>query len=135
MVTRTQHFMNGFYMEDGSFINVIYQKNLDVLDVPFQIQKNVRIPVGTYKFDELTLTYNTNPARRLYERFSYNPMEFYGGTKQTISAPSACAAAATCRASCSSAGTTCGCRGATSWRTWQSCASTTPCRRGRPSAA
>ena len=85
MVTRTQHFMNGFYMEDGSFINVIYQRNLDVLDVPFQIQKNVRIPVGTYKFDELTLTYNTNPARRFYERFSYNPMEFYGGTKQTIS--------------------------------------------------
>jgi hypothetical protein len=85
MVTRTQHFMNGFYMEDGSFINVIYQKNLDVLDVPFQIQKNVRIPVGTYKFDELTLTYNTNPARRFYERFSYNPMEFYGGTKHTIS--------------------------------------------------
>lgn len=85
MVTRTQHFMNGFYMEDGSFINVIYQKNLDVLDLPFQIQKNVQIPVGTYKFDELTLTYNTNPARRFYERFSYNPMEFYGGTKQTIS--------------------------------------------------
>ncbi len=84
MVTRTQHFMNGFYMEDGSFINVIYQKNLDVLDVPFQIQKDVRIPVGTYKFDEVTLTYNTNPARRFYERFSYNPMEFYGGTKQTI---------------------------------------------------
>ena len=35
MVARTQHFMNGFYMQDGSFINVIYQRNLDVLDVPF----------------------------------------------------------------------------------------------------
>jgi hypothetical protein len=85
MVTRTQHFMNGFYMQDGSFLNVIYQKNLDVLDVPFQIQKDVRIPIGPYKFDELQLTYNTNPARRFYERFTYNPMEFYGGTKQTIS--------------------------------------------------
>jgi hypothetical protein len=85
MVTRTQHFMNGFYMDDGSFINVIYQKNLDVLDVPFQIQKNVQIPIGTYKFDEVQLTYNTNPARRFYERFTYQPMEFYGGTKQTIS--------------------------------------------------
>ena len=37
-------------------MNVIYQKNLDVLDVPFQIQKNVQIPIGTYKFDELQLT-------------------------------------------------------------------------------
>ena len=53
MVGRTQHFMNGFYMQDGSFINVIYQRNLDVLDVPFRIpQTTVTIPVGTYKFDE-----------------------------------------------------------------------------------
>jgi hypothetical protein len=85
MVTRTQHFRNGFYMEDGSFVNVIYQRNLDVLDVPFEIQKNVHIPVGTYKFDELQLTYNTSPARRFYERFTYNPMAFYGGTKHTVS--------------------------------------------------
>jgi hypothetical protein len=85
MVTRTQHFMNAFHMEDGSFLNVIYQRNLDVLDEPFQIQRNVEIPVGTYKFDELTLTYNTNPARRFYERFTYQPMAFYGGTKHTIS--------------------------------------------------
>ena len=84
MVTRTQHFMNGFYMEDGSFINIIYQKNLDVLDVPFRIQPGVVIPIGTYKFDELQLTYNTNPARRFYERFTYQPMEFYGGTKKTV---------------------------------------------------
>ena len=84
MVTRTQHYMNGFYMEDGSFINVIYQRNLDVLDVPFRIQPGVVIPIGTYKFDELQLTYNTNPARRFYERFTYQPMEFYGGTKKTV---------------------------------------------------
>jgi hypothetical protein len=85
MVSRTQHFMNGFQMDDGSFINVIYQRNLDVLDVPFQIQRDVRIPVGAYNFDELTLTYNTNPAKRFYERFTYQPMEFYGGTRHTVS--------------------------------------------------
>ena len=84
MVARTQHFMNAFYLEDGSFVNVIYQKDLDVLDAPFQIQKNITIPIGTYRFDELMLTYNTNPARRVYERFTYQPQEFYGGTKQTV---------------------------------------------------
>jgi uncharacterized protein DUF5916/cellulose/xylan binding protein with CBM9 domain len=84
MVARTQHFMNAFYLDDGSFVNVIYQRDLDVLDVPFQIQKNVTIPIGTYKFDELMLTYNTNPARRFYERFTFQPMEFYGGTKKTV---------------------------------------------------
>ncbi len=86
MVGRTQHFMNGFYLQDGSFINVIYQRDLDVLDVPFVVpQTTVSIPVGTYKFDEATFSYNTNPAKRFYERFSYNPMEFYGGTKQALS--------------------------------------------------
>ena len=56
LVTRTEHFMNGFYMQDGSFINVIYQRNLDVLDTPFRIQSNVTIPVGSYNFHELDLT-------------------------------------------------------------------------------
>jgi Domain of unknown function (DUF5916)/Carbohydrate family 9 binding domain-like len=87
MVGRTQHFMNGFYMQDGSFINVIYQRDLDVLDVPFVVpQTKVTIPVGSYKFDEATFTYNTNPAKRFYERFSWNPMHFYDGTKQAVSA-------------------------------------------------
>ena len=86
MVGRTQHFMNGFYMQDGSFINVIYQRDLDVLDKPFQIAKGVTIPVGSYKFDEATFTYNTNPAKRVYERFTWNPMQFYDGTKQAVSA-------------------------------------------------
>ena len=85
MVARTQHFMVGTYLDDGSFINVIYQKQLDVLDVPFQIQPAIQIPVGTYRFDELMLTYNTNPARRIYERFTYQPAEFYDGTRHTVS--------------------------------------------------
>ena len=87
LVGRTQHFMNGFYMQDGSFFNVIYQRDLDVVDAPFVVpQTHVTIPVGSYSFDEATLTYNTNPARRVYERFTWNPMQFYGGTKQGISA-------------------------------------------------
>ena len=87
MVGRTQHFMNGFYMQDGSFINVIYQRDLDVLDVPFVVpQTKVTIPVGSYKFDEATFSYNTNPAKRFYERFSWNPMQFYDGTKQAVTA-------------------------------------------------
>jgi hypothetical protein len=85
MVARTQHFMVGTYLDDGSFINVIYQKQLDVLDVPFRVQRDVSIPIGKYDWNELMLTYNTNPARRVYERFTYQPLEFYGGTRQTVS--------------------------------------------------
>ena len=45
LVGRTQHFMNGFYMRDGSFFNVIYQRDLDVVDAPFVVpQTHVTIP-------------------------------------------------------------------------------------------
>ncbi len=86
MVNRVHHFMVGTWLDDGSFINVIYQKNLDVLDAPFRIQPGVTIPVGTYEFDDLSLTYNTAPARRVYSRLSYSPQQFYGGTRQNVSA-------------------------------------------------
>jgi len=85
MVGRTIHTMVGTTLEDGSYINVIYQKNLDVLDTPFEVQ-SVTIPVGTYRFDEVTLTYNTSPARRFYERFTYSPQQYYGGTRHDIEA-------------------------------------------------
>ncbi len=86
LIGRTTHFMVGTTLDDGSFINVIYQRNLDVLDEPFQIQRNVRIPVGSYAFNEWTFTYNTSPARRVYQRFTYSPQQFYGGTSREVNA-------------------------------------------------
>ncbi len=79
MVGRTQHFMVGTRLEDDSYINVIYQRNLDVLDAPFEIHEDVTIPIGTYNFDEWNLSYSTSPAARWYGSVRYEPMEFYGG--------------------------------------------------------
>ena len=86
MIGRTLHYMVGTTLKDGSFINLIYQRNLDVLDLPFEVQRGVFIPVGTYRFDEATFTYNTSPARRLYQRFTYTPQEYYGGSSYEVSA-------------------------------------------------
>ena len=86
LVTRRVHHMLGINLDDGSFINIILNRWLDVLDAPFRIQKSVTIPVGTYRFNELSLTYNTNPARRLYEQFTYSPQQFYGGDRRDVSA-------------------------------------------------
>ena len=36
--------MLGTTLRDDSFINVIYQRNLDVLELPFNIRPDVRIP-------------------------------------------------------------------------------------------
>jgi hypothetical protein len=86
MVARLHHYMVGTWLRDDSFINVIFQQNLDVLDHPFRIRPDVAIPPGTYNSKELMLTYNTSPGRRFYERFTYSPMEFYGGTRHQVSA-------------------------------------------------
>ena len=68
LVGRHHHLMHGTTLRDDSFINVIYQRNLDVLDAPFRIRPNVTIPVGAYNMNEWMFTYNTSPGRRLYSR-------------------------------------------------------------------
>lgn len=85
LVSRAQHYMVGTWLNDGSFINVIYQRNLEVLDEPFPLPRNVRIPVGAYAFNEWTFTYNTSPARRVYQRFTFEPNQFYDGTSRNVS--------------------------------------------------
>ena len=83
LIGRLHHLMHGTTLRDDSFINVIYQRNLDVLDLPFRIRPNVIIPAGAYNMNEWVFTYNTSPGKRLYSRLSFSPNEFYGGDKKT----------------------------------------------------
>jgi hypothetical protein len=85
MIGRLHHYMVGTTLHDDSFINVIFQQSLDVLDAPF-VLRGVRIPVGTYRADEWIFTYNTSPGRRFYQRVTFSPMDFYGGTRRQITA-------------------------------------------------
>jgi hypothetical protein len=79
-------YVLGTTLRDDSFINVIFQQTLDVLDQPFRIWPGVVIPAGSYESNEWILMYNTSPWRRFYERLTVSPMEFYGGTRLQISA-------------------------------------------------
>ncbi|MGE4055673.1 MAG: hypothetical protein AB7F99_12820, partial [Vicinamibacterales bacterium] len=79
IVGRTQHFMVGTRMEDETFINVIFERHLDVLDTPFNVQPTVSIPVGAYNFYKWVLSYASNPAARWYGSIRYEPQEFYSG--------------------------------------------------------
>ncbi|MGD9903066.1 MAG: DUF5916 domain-containing protein [Vicinamibacterales bacterium] len=85
LVGRLHHLMWGTTLRDDSFINVIYQRNLDVLDQPFNIRPDVRIPVGSYNMHEWMFTYNTSPGKRFFQRVTFQPNEFYGGTRRTLS--------------------------------------------------
>jgi hypothetical protein len=84
LVYRMHHYMLGTTLQDDSFINVVYQQVLDVLDAPFQIRPNVRIPIGDYKFNEWSFTYNTSPGRKLYGRMQFAPSTFYDGTRRNL---------------------------------------------------
>ncbi|MCC7178473.1 MAG: hypothetical protein IT177_08790 [Acidobacteria bacterium] len=86
MVGRQHHYMLGTTLRDDSFINVILNQTLDVLDAPFRIRPNVTIPAGSYQMNEWMFTFNTSPGRRVYERLTVSPVDFYGGTRLNLSA-------------------------------------------------
>jgi hypothetical protein len=84
LITRRMHHMVGTRFMNGAFLNIVLNRWLEVLDEPFAIQPGVTIPTGTYRFYEVQLTFNTNPARRFYERFQYVPQTFYNGTRHDV---------------------------------------------------
>ena len=86
MIGRQHHYMLGTTLRDDSFINVIFQQTLDVLDQPFRIRPSVVIPAGRYQMNEWMFTYNTSPGRRFYERLTVAPSQFYDGTRMQITA-------------------------------------------------
>ena len=86
MVGRQHHYMLGTTLRDDSFINVIFQQTLDVLDQPFRIRPTVVIPTGTYRMNEMMFTFNTSPGKRVYERLTVAPNQVYDGTRLTITA-------------------------------------------------
>lgn len=86
LIYRQHHLMLGTTLRDDTFINVFYQKTMDVLDVPFRIRPNVTIPVGAYSMNEWIFTVNTSPGRRFYERVTVSPVDFYGGSRLNLSA-------------------------------------------------
>ena len=73
-----------------------------MLELPFNIRPDVRIPVGSYNMNEWMFTYNTSPGKRFFQRVTWQPNDFYGGTRAgRCRTPSAPAPPAGCRPSCS----------------------------------
>jgi hypothetical protein len=84
LITRRIHHMVGTRFQNGAYLNIILNRWLEVLDEPFAIHRDVTIPSGVYRFHDWNFTFNTNPARRFYERFTYAPQTFYGGTRHDV---------------------------------------------------
>jgi len=84
LITRRLHHMVGTRFQDGAYLNVVLNRWLEVLDEPFAIQRDVTIPAGVYRFYDWNFTFNTNPARMFYQRFTYAPQTFFDGTRHDL---------------------------------------------------
>ncbi len=85
LLTRRNHQMVGTRFQNGAYLNVWWNHWFDQIDEPFTVQ-TVTIPRGTYRYDEVSLTFNSNPARRVYEQFTFSPQTYYGGRRTDVSA-------------------------------------------------
>jgi hypothetical protein len=85
LLTRRLHNMLGTRFQNGAYLNFWWNNWFDQIDEPFRVQ-TVIIPKGTYHFNEFNVMFNSNPARRVYEQFSYSPQTYYGGDRTDISA-------------------------------------------------
>ncbi len=85
LVTRRVHKMVTARFDNGASIIVWHNRWFEWLDVPFRIRPDVTIPVGAYHFSEWQVSYASNRGRRFYQSVSYNPQDFYDGTRTDVS--------------------------------------------------
>ncbi len=83
LLTRRIHHMVGTRFQNGAYLNVWWNRWFDQIDEPFKVQ-TVTIPRGTYRYNEFNFMLNSNPARRIYEQFSYSPQTYYGGDRTDV---------------------------------------------------
>jgi len=82
LLTRRLHHMVGTRLKNGAFINVVYNRLFDRIDVPFALQNTVTIPVGEYRFHQWNFVFNSNPSRRFYALTTFSPQTFYDGRRK-----------------------------------------------------
>jgi len=69
-------------LQNADQAGATYTHNLEDLVEPFPIAPGVRIPIGSYTFQNLRLFYTPAPQHRVSGTFSVDTGSFYSGTKQ-----------------------------------------------------
>jgi len=68
-------------LQNADQLGATYTQNFEALVEPFPIATDVRIPIGTYTFQNLRLFYTPAPQHRVSGTFSVDTGSFYDGTK------------------------------------------------------
>ena len=86
LVTRRIHHMLGTRLQNGAYINIWYNANLEVLDDPFHVRPDVVVEPGTHRFGDWRFSFTSDPSRRLYGTVYYSPQTFFDGDRTDYSA-------------------------------------------------
>jgi hypothetical protein len=68
-------------LQNGDQWNVDYERNYEFLPEPFEVYPDFVIPVGEYDFQNVRLSYQLGPQRKISGRVTYQFGGFYGGTR------------------------------------------------------
>ncbi|HUF74793.1 MAG TPA: DUF5916 domain-containing protein [Longimicrobiales bacterium] len=79
------HLMLGTRLENGAYLNFWHNQYAERIDQTFRVG-GVPIDPGDYRFHDWAVMFNSDPSRRLFYRFSWQPQTFYGGDRTDYSA-------------------------------------------------
>jgi len=86
LVSRRHHFMSGTEFDNGASLSIWYNRHYERLDQPFTVRRDVTIAPGAYRYGQLRLSFNSNPARRGYYELMFAPQTFFDGTRIDMNA-------------------------------------------------
>jgi len=86
LVSRRHHFMSGTEFDNGASLSIWYNRHYERLGRPFTVRKDVTIAPGAYRYGQLRLSFNSNPARRGYYELMFAPQSFFDGTRIDMNA-------------------------------------------------
>ncbi len=70
--------------ENGDNLGAEVSSDYEFLDAPFDLANEVSIPVGGYGFDNIRLSYQFGPQRRVSGGITVEEGQFYDGTRRSI---------------------------------------------------
>ena len=75
---RLHHDLEAFFRNGGS-LSVVWNKNQELLRVPFEIHPGVLVPAGKYAFSEYQFTAASDPSARIYGDMALSFGQLYDG--------------------------------------------------------
>ena len=82
--TRQAFGQFGIEFENSDRLTFDYTRNYEYLDRPFRIARDVAIPVGGYRFQDLLVSFELGRQRRFSGLVSAQHGGFFGGTKTSL---------------------------------------------------